>query len=745
MLSMELQYFRVPKEKWDLLLSRMAQYHANTISTYVCWSWHEYEQGKFDFTGATMPERDLVGFIELVKKHRLNLVLKPGPFIDAELNAGGVPAWLWERYPETKAVTMEGKEFIHGDSGMPRLSYLHPKYLERVGIYYQAFADAVAKYQYPAGPIIAVQVDNESPGDGMLVTKWYFDWNLKADYNPYYVKTLRPLWLEQQYGSLEKLNQAYGSEYPSFSAVPMPNKWNNAQDAKQFQLWIDLDKFADYQTVEGLARFTEMLRQSGISVPAYQDLLCMPWDMAGIRADIGGMSDAVGGWMGTNNYAEIYRIGSQFAGNPFQGLNWDEYIHLGVWRTKLSQSLSEPYPAFVPEITVAGNRFYFQNPIAWNADAVNIYVGHQVRPDNKFVAPGRSWAMEACVTPDGRVRDCLFNGKVTYLFMEYSGAFMPDKQKPEIAIGYSHEPEHAWNWEYHWNFQRPDKIVKLKDLRKLVSGANTGDRTQLIAKDLVRQKVDFDVVELEHLQPGRLERYKLLLIPSTPYGPIPGSGDSLVKTGNSWRLYLSPGNQDYRLEFFEKKGVRLRTAWADAPEVDIVQRFRGAKHPSALSIINRGKTEFNGAVNFNEGGSQLTAVVGKKQIGFVSVDGEGIRAALFAHPSGRGEYRFKDDLVKFTGAFGVAALAPECALFSSQSAGKMTIRSVHLVKPSRLVRLKISGETEDARFKVTYDTLEFDYDPGNAHDRTDMYVALPEGKTLEQVIGEYLARTASEK
>jgi beta-galactosidase GanA len=53
--GVELQYFRVTPAKWDMMLTRMAQYHADTVSTYVHWGFHEYKEGKFDFTGKTAP------------------------------------------------------------------------------------------------------------------------------------------------------------------------------------------------------------------------------------------------------------------------------------------------------------------------------------------------------------------------------------------------------------------------------------------------------------------------------------------------------------------------------------------------------------------------------------------------------------------------------------------------------------------------------------------------------------------
>lgn len=737
--SVEMQYYRIPRDKWDLLLSRMAQYNANTISTYVCWAWHEPEEGKFDFTGKTKPERDLVGFIELVKKHHLNLILKPGPFIDAELNAGGVPQWVFKKYPETIAISASGKPYIHGDSKMPRASYLHPKYLELTENYYSAFADAVRNYQFPEGPIIALQVDNETPGDGMSTTSQYLSWNFKADYSEFNQKTAWPAFLKKLYGAIDNLNLAYGSNFQGFSDVPMPQKWTDPKNQKEFQIYIDLSRFADFQPVESLRLMTAMLRKYGLYVPTYQDLLCMPWDMAGLHADIGGMAEAVGGWIGTNNYAEVYRFWTIFAGIPFQGLNWDEYIHMGPWRVKLTGSLSEPYPAFVPEITISGSKFYFQNPIAWGADAVNIYIGSQINPDNPEISPNKAWGMEACVSPDGDIRECFWTGKLTYLFMQYSGGFIPGAKKPDIAIGYSHIPENAWNWEYKWTWQKPHTKPKLKDIQPLVKGTNTGDRTQLIARDLVKQKIDFDVIHLEHLKPGQIEQYKLILIPATTYDP--GPKEKLVRENGTWKLYLAPEDKDYKLDYFKSQGVILRQSWADDPQVDVNTRSYDNDSRIILAIINRAKKKsFTGPVHFRQGNDRVYASIGPASIGFVSIQGNGLKACLIDHPDGKGEYRLGDDFMRFSGTFAEIAITDQFAVISAKDSGLIGIKSSLLKKPEKLIRLFINGETSEADFIYQDGELKFRYDPGKQKNPTDLYLALPPGISTEQAIRDYLER-----
>ena len=62
----------------------------NTVQTYVEWSSHEPRPGQFDFSGPN----DIVKYIETAQKLGLDVILRPGPFIDAERDLGGLPSWL---------------------------------------------------------------------------------------------------------------------------------------------------------------------------------------------------------------------------------------------------------------------------------------------------------------------------------------------------------------------------------------------------------------------------------------------------------------------------------------------------------------------------------------------------------------------------------------------------------------------------------------------------------------------------
>lgn len=751
MLSMELQYFRIPRDRWDLMLTRMAQYHADTISTYVHWGFHEPKEGEIDITGKTLPERDLVGFVKLCAKHNLKVVLKPGPFIDAETNAGGVPPWIWEKYPETQARSRKGKLFIHGDSGMPRLSYLHPKHLELTNKWFAALGRELAGLQYPNGPIVAIQVDNETPGDGFQLVENYVTMNFKADYSDYNVQTAWPEFLALRYESIGKLNAAYGSAYQDFSDVPMPREWSDPKDARAFEVYKDLNRFGEYQYVEGLRRFRQMLLDAGFYAPMYQDLLAMPWDMAGLIGDAGGMAEASGGWIGSNVYAEIYRLWSilSFGAGIGYNYNWDEYVHNGAWRVSLMGTLSEPYPNLIPEITCS-RRFYFQMPIAFGADAVNIYVGWQTAKDNELLAPKGAWGMEACVTAEGGIRDCLWNGKNTFLFMEQSGAFSPKKKIPDLAIAYTHEPEHAWNWEYRFNLQYPHRGVRHSALRDAVLGTNTNERGQLIARQLVKQDIEFDVIHLDHLKPGQLERYKAVIIPTGDFGPFPARESMVVKEGGQVRVLLAPGDNDPRLKELEAAGVELRKAWTDSPIVDVTWRqMEGG--PTVLGIVNRTKLPFGGDVHFVGGSGPVRAHLSGPAVGWVAIDNGGIRAAVIDDKYGYGRYTYGRDQIAFSGKYASIALRDGFVIATALEPGKVTVTSPRLKKPVKLVRVLMDGSQEEAKFEWREGgsdrvaTLSFKYDPGTGDRRTDIYVALAEGVTLESAVGEHLARTARQE
>jgi beta-galactosidase len=63
----------------------------NALSVYVMWNYHEAGDGNFDFK---TDERDLAHFLTLANDHGMKVLLRPGPYVCAEWDFGGLPARL---------------------------------------------------------------------------------------------------------------------------------------------------------------------------------------------------------------------------------------------------------------------------------------------------------------------------------------------------------------------------------------------------------------------------------------------------------------------------------------------------------------------------------------------------------------------------------------------------------------------------------------------------------------------------
>ncbi len=83
-------YFRVLPEYWEDRLVKLKAAGFNTVETYVCWNLHEPQKGVYDFSGML----DIVRFIRTAQKLGLYAIVRPGPYICAEWDFGGFPAWL---------------------------------------------------------------------------------------------------------------------------------------------------------------------------------------------------------------------------------------------------------------------------------------------------------------------------------------------------------------------------------------------------------------------------------------------------------------------------------------------------------------------------------------------------------------------------------------------------------------------------------------------------------------------------
>ena len=138
-ISGALHYFRVHPDSWADRIEKARLMGLNTIETYVPWNAHSPRPGEF----ATKGMLDLARFLGAVQDAGLYAIVRPGPFICAEWDRGGLPTWLF-RDPEV-GVRRHEKRF-----------------LEMVEDYLARVLALVAPLQVDrGGPVILVQVENE--------------------------------------------------------------------------------------------------------------------------------------------------------------------------------------------------------------------------------------------------------------------------------------------------------------------------------------------------------------------------------------------------------------------------------------------------------------------------------------------------------------------------------------------------------------------------------------------------------
>lgn len=135
----ELHYPRIPKPYWDQRIKMCKALGMNAVCLYVFWNAHEPNPDEFDFTG----QNDLAEFVRLCQANDMKVILRPGPYVCAEWEMGGLPWWLLKK----KDIKLREND---------------PYFLERVDKFQKAVAEQVGDLTIAnGGPIIMVQVENE--------------------------------------------------------------------------------------------------------------------------------------------------------------------------------------------------------------------------------------------------------------------------------------------------------------------------------------------------------------------------------------------------------------------------------------------------------------------------------------------------------------------------------------------------------------------------------------------------------
>lgn len=158
-MSGAIHYFRVLPEDWYHSLYNLKALGFNTVETYIPWNVHEPKEGEYDFSS----RYDVKRFVETAAELDLFVILRPSPYICAEWEFGGLPAWL-----------LPYKDM--------RIRSSDPAFIEKVSRYYEKLFEVITPLQLDhGGPVIMMQVENEygSYGEDKEYLKLLYDLMLK--------------------------------------------------------------------------------------------------------------------------------------------------------------------------------------------------------------------------------------------------------------------------------------------------------------------------------------------------------------------------------------------------------------------------------------------------------------------------------------------------------------------------------------------------------------------------------------
>ena len=135
----EVHYPRIPRPYWEHRIKMCKALGMNAVCIYIFWNIHEQKEGQFNFTD----NNDVAEFCRLAQRNGMYVIVRPGPYVCAEWEMGGLPWWLLKK-----------KDI--------RLRERDPYFMERVKIFEQKVGEQLAPLTIQnGGPIIMVQVENE--------------------------------------------------------------------------------------------------------------------------------------------------------------------------------------------------------------------------------------------------------------------------------------------------------------------------------------------------------------------------------------------------------------------------------------------------------------------------------------------------------------------------------------------------------------------------------------------------------
>ncbi|MBU1078249.1 MAG: beta-galactosidase, partial [Spirochaetes bacterium] len=242
LLSGEVHYWRLNPDFWEDVVDTVRECGLNVIASYVPWQFHRTEDGKLDFTGETSPFRDLVRFIKLLKKKKMWLIIRPGPYLYTEWVNKGVPDEMVQYHRN------------------------HPEFKKRSEVYIKEVCRIISPFlASKGGNIIMVQADNE-------IDMWahLYEKDLGFLDEPGMFQDF----IKKKYKNITVLNKEWGTSLKDLSDAK-PIAYDIIKDKYFKKRYRDFSEFKHFYASEFARWVVGKYKEEGIDVPIY--LNTYPW------------------------------------------------------------------------------------------------------------------------------------------------------------------------------------------------------------------------------------------------------------------------------------------------------------------------------------------------------------------------------------------------------------------------------------------------------------------------------------
>lgn len=504
LISGEIHYFRLDQNLWEKHLQLLKETGANTTSTYIPWDWHEYEEGKFDFNGSTIPSRNLIKYIELCKKVGLDLIVKPGPYILAEYSNHGLPEWFIKKAKLKSHMLNQSGNVISPEL----MSYLSDEFMDYTFRWFDKIMPIIQENQITkGGPISMMQVCNE-----IGVFHWLSG---QIDYNES-VKKLFHKYLKEKYESVLKLNAQLQLNVTSFEQVNIPA--GNVENRTEYLLYYEFHLFQRFYFEAYFNKLIDRIRKYGIDITLthnipgwiYGNAAEMPMLMTLYSGIIRKRSDLIFGLDHIPEYFSFRNAHSDLACNKILDAL---QINAPVWAAEFQAGTREHH---VKNYAADMESFYAAS-LAHGLKGFNYYMFSQGENPNGKGYYGKTFYYQTPLNKNAETSELYTSTKkINNLIKKLGNDFLESKTQADVCVAF-YQP-------YFYTEFISSQIMKEKKLEVRKIGLYIDPRfvrEELFFNGLLRSlqtlNYNYDIKDLSSSSVEELLKYKQLWITTTEY------------------------------------------------------------------------------------------------------------------------------------------------------------------------------------------------------------------------------------